>query len=137
MKKIFSLVLLALPLTLLTISCEHKEEDPVEKITPYTKFKGPWEGTYSGSGDSGTITFTVKDDGSILGDIESEKFGGSDLSLKGKVSVEGQVDIQLLHSSSTGPIGNFRGIMTESNASGSWINNSAGGITGSWVAGKR
>jgi hypothetical protein len=136
MKKIFSLVLLALPLTLLTISCEHKEEDPVEKITPYTKYKGPWEGTYSGSGDSGTITFTVKDDGSILGDIESEKFGESDLSLKGKVNIDGQVNIRLLHGGIT-DIGGFTGIMTETNASGTWINTSAGGITGSWVAGKR
>nr|WP_298004183.1 hypothetical protein [uncultured Flavobacterium sp.] len=135
MKKIFSLLLMMLPLAVLTSSCEHEEDDPIVKVTPYSKFKGTWEGTYSG-GDSGTIVYSVKDDGSIIGDIESEKFGSSDLTLKGKVNVDGQVQINLIHSSAPIPIGSYTGIMTETSGNGSWINNSAGGITGSWIASK-
>lgn len=123
-----------LPMAVLTTSCEHKEEDPIVKTTPYSKFKGSWEGTYSG-GDTGEISFAVKDDGSIIGDIESETFGGSDLSLKGKVSVEGQVDIKLYHNG-TDEIGSFTGNMTETSATGPWINLSAGSIKGTWIASK-
>src|SRR5690606_20580581 len=134
MKKIFSLLLLFIPLIALTIACEHDEEDPIVKTTPYSKFKGAWTGTYSG-GDSGIIDFSVKDDGTIVGDIESESFPESDLSLKGKVTVEGEVNIRLIYLDEV-DIGGFTGTMTESSASGAWINNSAGGIKGSWVAGR-
>src|SRR5690606_657750 len=123
MKKIVSLLLLFIPLVALTTACEHDEEDPIVKTTPYSKFKGAWTGTYSGE-DSGTIDFSVKDDGTIVGDIESERFPDSDLSLKGKVTVEGQVTIQLIYLGEQ-EIGNFTGTMTSSTASGSWINNSA------------
>lgn len=132
MKKIFLLLLILLPITLLTVSC-HEEEDPIVKTTPYTKFKGPWSGTYSG-GDSGIINFSVKDDGTITGDIESKSFPASDLTLKGKVTIEGSVNIRLLYLETT-DIGGYVGTMTESNASGSWTNTSAA-ITGTWVAGK-
>src|SRR5690606_12708917 len=131
MKKIFSLLLLFIPLVALTTACEHDEEDPIVKTTPYSKFKGAWTGTYSG-GDSGIIDFSVKDDGTIVGDIESENFPESDLSLKGKVTVEGDVNIRLIYLDEV-DIGGFTGTMTESSVSGAWINNSAG-IKGSWVA---
>ena len=132
MKKVFSLLLIILPLMLLTVSC-HDEEDPIVKTTPYSKFKGSWTGTYSG-GDSGIINFSVKDDGTITGDIESESFPASDLTLKGKVTIEGAVNIRLMYMETT-DIGGYIGTMTESNASGSWTNTSAV-ITGSWVAGR-
>lgn len=132
MKKVFSLLLIILPLMLLTVSC-HDEEDPIIKTTPYSKFKGPWTGTYSG-GDSGIINFSVKDDGTITGDIESESFPASDLTLKGKVTIEGAVNIRLLYLG-TNDIGGYVGTMSESNASGSWTNTSSV-QTGSWVAGR-
>ena len=132
MKKVFSLLLIILPLMLLTVSC-HEEEDPIVKTTPYSKFKGPWSGTYSG-GDSGIINFSVKDDGTITGDIESERFPASDLILKGKVTIEGAVNIRLIYME-TVDIGGYIGTMTETSASGSWTNTSAD-ITGSWVAGR-
>lgn len=134
MKKIVSLLLLFIPLVALTTACEHDEEDPIVKTTPYSKFKGAWTGTYSGE-DSGTIDFSVKDDGTIVGDIESESFPNSELSLKGKVTVEGQVTIQLIYLESQ-DVGSFTGTMTASKASGSWVNNLAAGIKGSWVAGR-
>ncbi|KAA5534106.1 DUF3794 domain-containing protein [Paenimyroides baculatum] len=132
MKKVFSLLLIILPLMLLTVSC-HDEEDPIIKTTPYSKFKGPWSGTYSG-GDSGIIEFSVKDDGTITGTIESDKFPGSDMSLKGKVTIEGVVNIRILY---IGEIdwGGFVGTMTETNASGSWTNTSAK-VQGTWIASK-
>jgi len=133
MKKVFSLLLIILPLMLLTVSC-HEEEDPIVKTTPYSKFKGPWSGTYSG-GDSGVIDFSVKDDGSIIGTIESDKFPQSTLSLKGKVTIEGEVNIRLMYMDEV-DIGGFIGTMTETNASGTWINLSAGNITGTWIASK-
>lgn len=118
---------------LLTVSC-HEEEDPIVKTTPYSKFKGPWSGIYSG-GDSGIIEFSVKDDGTIIGTIESENFPESDLSLKGKVTIEGQVNIRLMYIDEV-DIGGFIGNMTESTASGTWNNTSAGNITGTWTAAK-
>lgn len=133
MKKVFSLLLIILPVMLLTVSC-HEEEDPIVKITPYSKFKGPWSGTYSG-GDSGKIDFSIKDDGSIVGTIESDNFPNSDLSLKGKVTIEGQVNIRLMYIDEV-DIGGFIGTMTESTASGTWNNTSAGNITGTWTAAK-
>ena len=133
MKKVFSLLLIILPLILLTVSC-HEEEDPIVKTTPYSKYKGPWSGTYSG-GDSGIIEFSIKDDGTIIGTIESDKFPESDLSLKGKVTIEGQVNIRLMYIDEV-DIGGFIGTMTESTASGTWNNTSAGNITGTWTAGK-
>jgi len=133
MKKVFSLLLIILPLMLLTVSC-HEEEDPIVKTTPYSKYKGPWSGTYSG-GDSGVIEFSVKDDGTITGTIESDKFPESDLSLKGKVTIEGNVNIRIMYIDEI-DFGGFTGIMTESNASGTWINTGAGNITGTWTAAK-
>lgn len=132
MKKVFSLLLILLPLTLLTVSC-HEEEDPIVKTTPYTKFKGPWSGTFSG-GDTGVIDFTVKDDGSITGTIESDKFPESDLSLKGKVTIEGQVNIRIMYINEI-DFGGFVGTMTETSANGSWTNTSAQ-LQGTWIAGK-
>src|SRR5690606_40737692 len=72
MKKVFSLLLILLPLTLMTVSC-HDEEDPIATTSPYAKYKGSWLGTYSGS-DSGTIDFIVNGDGKIIGDVESNGF---------------------------------------------------------------
>ena len=134
MKKVFSLLLIMLPLTLLTVSC-HDEEDPIVKTTPYSKYKGSWTGTYSGS-DSGTINYSVKDDGTITGDIESKNFSESNLILKGKVTIEGEVNIRLIYND-VQDVGGYIGSMTESSASGSWTNTSASPpLTGSWVAGR-
>ena len=133
MKKIFSLLLMMLPLAVLTSSCEHEEDDPIVKVTPYSKFKGTWEGTYSG-GDSGTIVYSVKDDGSIIGEIESDRFPNSDMSLKGKVSIDGTADIRILYIDQI-DWGGFTGNMTESSATGTWINISAN-AQGAWVANK-
>ncbi|WCM41415.1 hypothetical protein MG290_10645 [Flavobacterium sp. CBA20B-1] len=133
MKKVFSLLLICLPLTFLAVSC-HEEEDPIVKTTPYSKYKGPWSGTYSG-GDSGIIEFSVKDDGSIIGTIESDNFPESDMSLKGKVTIEGEINIRILYLNEI-DWGGFVGTITETSGSGTWINTSAGNITGTWVAGK-
>ena len=133
MKKAFSLLLIFLPLVFIVTSCEHKEEDPIIKTTPYSKFKGPWSGTYSG-GDSGIIEFSVKDDGTIVGTIESDRFPQSDMSLKGKVTVDGDVNIRLMYIDEI-DWGGFVGKMTETNASGQWKNTSAK-AEGTWTASK-
>lgn len=132
MKKVFSLLLIIVPLMLLTVSC-HEEEDPIVKVTPYSKFKGSWSGSYIG-GDTGVIDFSVKDDGSIIGTIESDKFPESDLTLKGRVSIEGEVNIRILYIDEI-DFGGFTGTMTESTSSGVWINSSSDD-KGTWVAAK-
>lgn len=133
MKKIFSLLLMILPVAVLTVSCEHKEEDPIIKTTPYSKYKGTWEGTYTG-GDSGVIIYNVNDDGSIIGEIESDNFPNTDMTLKGKVAIDGTVNIRILYVNEI-DWGGFTGDMTETNATGVWINISAN-AQGSWVANK-
>ena len=95
MKKIFSLLLIMLPLVLLTVSC-HDEEDPIVKTTPYSKYKGPWIGTYSGS-DLGTMDFVVNTDGTIKGDVISQGFKNLELTLKGKVNIHGEVNMILVN----------------------------------------
>lgn len=133
MKKAFSLLLIFLPLVFIVTSCEHKEEDPIVKTTPYSKFKGVWSGSFTGS-DSGTIDFSVKDDGSIVGTIESVEFPDSDLTLKGKVTLEGVVNIELIYLGDK-KAGEFVGTMTETNAYGEW-DNKFSGRNGTWTAAK-
>ena len=115
------------------VSCSD-DDNHVHQENKLEKFKGTWVGTYSG-GDSGIIEFSIKDDGTIIGTIESDKFPESDLSLKGKVTIEGQVNIRLMYIDEV-DIGGFIGTMTESTASGTWNNTSAGNITGTGTAGK-
>ncbi len=137
MKKVFSLLLIILPLMLLTVSC-HEEEDPITSTSPYAKYKGSWIGTYSGS-DIGEIDFTVNGDGTIKGDVLSGGFKSLELTLKGKVNVHGEVSMILINTTEEGvdeEIGGFVGSMFESNASGTWTNDLNGGIKGTWIASK-
>ena len=98
-----------------------------------SKYKGTWEGTYTG-GDSGVIIYNVNDDGSIIGEIESDNFPNTDMTLKGKVAIDGTVNIRILYVNEI-DWGGFTGDMTETNATGVWINISAN-AQGSWVASK-
>lgn len=133
MKKILLSLLLVLPLALSTVSC-HEEPDPVVVTSPYDSFKGPWTATFSG-GDTGTFDFNVKSDGSITGTIMSDSFPNSDLSIAGKVSKEGDVDIRLIYNPNKSDIGGFVGKMYGKSASGTW-NNRSSVKTGNWVATK-
>ncbi|MBA5792182.1 hypothetical protein H1R17_04645 [Flavobacterium sp. xlx-214] len=132
MKKILLSLLLVLPLALSTISC-HEEPDPVVVTSPYDSFKGPWTATFSG-GDTGTFDFNVKSDGSITGTIMSDSFPESDLSLVGRVSKDGDVNIRLMYTS-TIDIGGFTGKMYGKTASGTWVNTSSK-KSGNWIADK-
>lgn len=137
MKKIFSLLLLFIPLVALITACEHDEEDPITTTSPYSKYKGAWVGTYSGS-DSGEIEFNVKNDGTVIGTVESENFTDLELSLKGKVSIQGEVKLIFINTNEDGneeEIGSFTGTMSETHSSGTWVNDSKG-IKGIWVAGR-
>jgi len=136
MKKVFSLLLIILPLMLLTVSC-HDEEDPITSTSPYAKYKGSWSGTYLGS-DLGEIDFTVSGDGTIKGDVLSQGFKTLELTLTGKVNVHGEVSMILVSTTEAGDeeIGAFIGKMFESNASGTWTNDLNGGIKGTWIANK-
>ncbi len=137
MKKVFSLLLIILPLMLLTVSC-HDEEDPITSTSPYTKYKGPWSGTYSGS-DLGELDFTVNGDGTIKGDVMSQGFKSLELTLKGRVNVHGDVSMILISTTEAGTdeeIGEYIGKMTESNVSGTWTIDLNGGIKGTWIASK-
>lgn len=137
MKKIFSLLLIILPLMLLTVSC-HDEEDPITSTSPYAKYKGSWSGTYLGS-DLGEMDFTVNGDGTVKGDVISGGFKTLELTLKGKVNVHGEISMILISTNEEGvdeEIGNYIGKMTESNASGTWTNDLNGGIKGTWTASK-
>ncbi len=134
MKKVFSLLLILLPLTLLTVSC-HDEEEPVTATSPYAKYKGPWSGTYAGS-DLGTIEFSVNANGSVSGDVESEGFKNAELTLKGKVDIHGNITMTFIETTENDvveEIGSFVGTMNQSNASGTWVNDKSN-IKGSWVA---
>jgi len=137
MKKVFSLLLIILPLMLLTVSC-HEEEDPITATSPYAKYKGPWTGTYSGS-DLGEIEFTVNGDGTIKGEVMSQGFKNLELTLKGKVNIHGEVSMILVNTNEDDvdeEIGTFIGSFFESNASGTWTNDLNGGIKGTWIANK-
>lgn len=138
MKKVFSLLLILLPLTLITVSC-HDEEDPITTTSPYAKYKGSWLGTYTGS-DSGIIDFIVSGDGKIIGDVESNNFKNQELTLKGRVNIHGEISMILVKTdddtNTEEEIGSFVGSMTNSNGSGTWINDGAGGIKGTWIASK-
>lgn len=137
MKKVFSLLLIILPLMLLTVSC-HEEEDPITATSPYAKYKGAWNGKYLGS-DLGEIDFNVNADGTIKGDVMSEGFKNLELTLKGKVNIHGEVSMTLVNTTEEGvdeEIGNFIGKLFESNASGTWTNDLNGGIKGTWIANK-
>lgn len=137
MKKIFSLLLIILPLMLLTVSC-HDEEDPITATSPYAKYKGAWIGKYSGS-DLGEIDFTVNSDGTIKGDVISEGFKNLELTLTGKVNIHGEISMILVNTTEEGvdeAIGTFVGFFFESNASGTWTNDLNGGIKGTWIASK-
>ncbi|RRA91100.1 hypothetical protein [Paenimyroides viscosum] len=121
----------------MTVSC-HDEEDPIATTSPYAKYKGSWLGTYSGS-DSGTIDFIVNGDGKIIGDVESNGFKTQELTLKGKVNIHGELSMILVKTNDDGTeedIGSFVGSVSKSNGSGTWVNDGAGGIKGTWIASK-
>lgn len=137
MKKVFSLLLIILPLLLLTVSC-HEEEDPITTTSPYAQYRGAWEGTYSGS-DLGTMEFSVNGDGTITGEVISEGFKSLELTLKGKVNVHGEATMTLINTTEDDveeEIGSFIGTMSQSTSSGTWINDYQGEIKGTWVARK-
>ncbi len=136
MKKVFSLLLILLPLALLTVSC-HDEEDPITATSPYAKYKGAWVGKYMGS-DLGTLDFKVNADGTIVGDVQSEGFKNAELTLKGKVDIHGEISMILINTTEDDvdeEIGSYVGTIFDSNASGTWTNDSKG-IKGSWTANK-
>lgn len=136
MKKVFSLLLICLPLTFLAVSC-HEEEDPITTTSPYAKFRGPWTGMYMGS-DSGIMDFTINGEGKIVGDVESDNFTNLDLTLKGKVNVHGEVTITLINLNDQNEeeeIGTYVGTMNKSFASGTWTNTRSNPpISGTWTA---
>lgn len=136
MKKILTRLLVILPLAFLAVSVAscNDEEEYMDLTTPFGKYKGAWEGSFSGS-DTGTWEMTVDGNGAIVGTVESSTFPESNFELVGKVSIEGEVKINYIFANKI--IGNFLGTMDESSVSGNWDSSTAAGEwAGTWTGAK-
>ncbi|MBN2301432.1 MAG: hypothetical protein JXN60_02825 [Lentisphaerae bacterium] len=108
---------------MLQIGCEDEEVDSV------SEFSGTLNGTWSGSGYSGTFTITIMDDGIITGsysgDDEGAIVGFVDTSSAVTITAVGSNDFVLW----TGRLKSKDGEV--SSGSGKWVNNETG-TSGTW-----
>lgn len=126
-------LLVVLPLAFGAVSC-NEEEEYIDLTSPYVLFKGDWTGSFSGT-DSGTIEFSVDDNGKVVGTLKSGKLPNSNFELEGKVDLNGSVVIDYIYAGTK--IGEFNGKMTDFASSGSWRSSTtAGNNSGTWSASK-
>jgi hypothetical protein len=105
-----------------------------EMIPAATDYTGTWKGTYTGSGDNGSVDFTISGNGNITGSTTSIVFSQT-ASVMGTVNPIGQVAITT-GSSTSGTA--FSGTLVGRTATGIWSNNSRSpALTGSWSGTKQ
>jgi len=136
MKKIVTRLLVILPLAFLAVSVAscNDEEEYMDLTTPFAKYKGAWEGSFSGT-DSGTWEMTVDGNGAIIGSVKSNTLPETNFELAGKVNIDGDVTVNYIYADRK--IGSFIGKMTEISASGNWDSSTAAGDwSGTWTGAK-
>jgi hypothetical protein len=109
-------------LTLLMVSCSK------DNVTTDFEYKGPWSGTYTGDGDSGTWSATINEDGTVTGSATSTGYGVT-YNMSGTINSEGEFNATA-GSVSTGTefVGQFDG----NSASGTWSNSTLQ-MSGTWT----
>ncbi len=116
-------IILILSIILFMVSCSNSDNDTQSSVSP---FKGTWTGTYTGTGgtnntgDNGTASITVLDNGSITGTATSIPYNET-YQLTGTVNNLGNVSTTFGNTSAGGV---FNGNMSiNGTAAGTWSNN--------------
>jgi len=108
------------------VACSKKED-----ISP---FAGSWKGTYTGANDNGKWDAVINADGSATGNIKSTPSGLSYVAT-GQVASNGQFTLTA-GTATSGAV--FTGILSGTNATGSWVNNIVTpNYTGTWSGTKQ
>ncbi|GLB50519.1 hypothetical protein [Neptunitalea lumnitzerae] len=112
------------------VSCNNDDDNGILNTAA-----GTWSGIYTGSGDNGTFTATVNSDGSLNGTAASDNLPDFEMNITGTVDADGNMTADL---SALGiQIGNFTGLLLETEASGNWNTNYLDtSYSGTWTASK-
>jgi major membrane immunogen (membrane-anchored lipoprotein) len=116
-------ILFLLLMSSLLFSCSLLEESN-EYVTQY---QGNWKGSYQGEQDNGIWEMIVHPNGEITGKITSYVLEAQ-YEVKGEVNKEGNLNVA---AGSVNSGSEFKGIMLEDEASGTWFS-SENGIGGEW-----
>lgn len=127
MKK--QILLIALMIGSITLSCSTDDDN---NDYQESEFQGEWIGTYTGDKDNGSWTAYIDSEGEVTGTTTSSVLNSS-LELNGEISPSGGFTAT---AGTTSNGAEFKGQMSETNGSGTWVNTSQG-INGTWSGNKQ
>jgi len=108
-----------------TYSCNSDDNSTIIQPNPFEKFKGNWQGTYTGDAN-GTWTATFNENGIAEGTLVS---GSSTFKLTAEVNENGIINAE--YKSGTTVVGTMTGTLTDKTGLGTWVN-TIQNYTGTW-----